>query len=192
MSTAPARTLGAFLNISLDGYYCGVDGSMSFAHKPPDDTEWNEFVSGNASGSGALVFGRITYDMMAAWWPTPMAAQAMPSVATGMNASPKYVCSRTMKSAAWVNTTVIGDDVIGTMRRLKAEPGPNMVILGSGSIITQFADAGLLDTLQVVINPITLGGGKAIMAGLSGRRDWTLTKSRVFGNGSVVLWYAKT
>ena len=190
MTTPAIRTLGAFLHLSLDGYYCDAHGQMGFAHKPPDDAEWNAFVSGNASGNGALVFGRVTYDMMAAWWPSPMAAQAMPAVAAGMNAMPKIVFSRSMKVAAWANTTVINDDLAAAMRRLKAEPGPDMVILGSGSIVTQLADAGLIDSLQVVINPVALGGGKSLLAGLSERRDWRLERSRVFGNGAVVLWYA--
>jgi dihydrofolate reductase len=188
MAPTTARTVGAFMQISLDGYYCDPHGDMSFAHKPPGDAEWYAFVAGNASAGGMLLFGRTTYDMMAAWWPTPMAAQAMPEVAAGMNAMPKIVFSRTMRSAAWSNTTV-QDDAVGTIRRMKAEAGPDITILGSGSIVTQLAGAGLLDGLQVVVNPVALGAGKSLLAGLTKRLDFTLTKTRVFGNGSVVLWY---
>lgn len=185
-----SRKLGAFIHISLDGYYCDPRGDMSFAHKPPDDAEWNDFVTGNASGGGVLLFGRTTYDMMAAWWPTPMAAKAMPEVAARMNAMPKIVFSRTMTSADWSNTTVVKDDLVGTVRRMKDETGPDMVILGSGSIVEQLAGAGLIDTFQVVVNPVALGDGKSLFSGLTGRLDLVLTNTRVFGNGSVVLWYA--
>lgn len=185
-----SRKLGAFIHISLDGYYCDPRGDMSFAHKPPDDAEWNDFVTGNASGGGVLLFGRTTYDMMAAWWPTPMAAKAMPEVAARMNAMPKIVFSRTMTSADWSNTTVVKDDLVGTVRRMKDETGPDMVILGSGSIVEQLAGAGLIDTFQVVVNPVALGDGKSLFSGLTERLDLVLTNTRVFGNGSVVLWYA--
>lgn len=190
MSQTKRRTLGAFLHISVDGYYCDARGDMSFARKPPDDAEWNGFVTGNASGGGMLLFGRTTYDMMAAWWPTPMAAKAMPEVAAGMNAMPKIVFSRTMTSAVWSNTTLVKDDVVGAVRRMKDGKGPDMVILGSGSIVTQLAGAGLIDTFQIVVNPVALGAGKSLFSGLTAPLNLALTNNRVFKNGSVVLWYA--
>jgi dihydrofolate reductase len=190
MHEAKSRRLGAFMHISLDGYYCDLRGDMSFAHKPPDDAEWQEFVSGNARGGGMLLFGRTTYDMMAAWWPTAMAAKVMPEVAAHMNAMPKVVFSRTLSSADWSNTTLVKEDVVTAVRRWKREIGSDMTTLGSGSIVTQLAAAGLIDTLQLVVNPVALGAGKSLFAGLPKRLDFTLTNTRVFGNGSVVLWYA--
>lgn len=189
MPQTKSRNLEAFMQISLDGYYCDSRGDMSFAHKSPGDTEWHEFVTENASGGGMLLFGRITYDMMAAWWPTTMAAQAMPEVAARMNAIPKIVFSRTLKSAEWSNTTLVQDDLVGTIRRMKGETGPDITILGSGSIVKQLADAGLIDTLQVVVNPVALGAGKSLFSGISRKVELVLTNTRVFRNGSVVLWY---
>lgn len=183
-----ARKVGAFLHVSLDGYYCDVKGDMGFAHKPPDDAEWSEFTSGNASGEAVMLFGRTTYEMMAAFWPTPMAAQAMPEVAARMNAAPKVVFSRTMASAEWSHTTLERDAVVA-VRRMKGEAGPPMVILGSGSIVTQLAGAALVDEIQIVVNPVALGGGRSLFAGLTKRLDLSLTKTRVFRDGSVVLWY---
>ena len=190
MASDRPRQLGAFLHLSVDGYYCDLRGDMRFAQKSHDDTEWNEFVAGNAGGSGVLLFGRTTYDMMAAWWPTPMARQAMPEVAAGMNAAPKVVFSRTMKSAEWSNTTLVKNDLVEAVRRMKGEPGPDMTILGSGSIVTQLAGAGLIDAFQIVVNPVALGAGKSLFAGLTDPLPLSLTKTRAFGNGAVVLWYA--
>ena len=189
MPQTKLRNLEAFMQISLDGYYCDSRGDMSFAHKPPEDTEWHEFVTENASGGGMLLFGRITYDMMAAWWPTTMAAQAMPEVAARMTAIPKIVFSRTLNSAEWSNTTLVQDDLVGTVRRMKGETGPDITILGSGSIVRQLADAGLIDTLQVVVNPVALGAGKSLFSGISRNVELVLTNTRVFRNGSMVLWY---
>ena len=189
MPQTKLRNLEAFMQISLDGYYCDSRGDMSFAHKPPEDTEWHEFVTENASGGGMLLFGRITYDMMAAWWPTTMAAQAMPEVAARMNAIPKIVFSRTLNSVEWSNTTLVRDDLVGTVRRMKGETGPDITILGSGSIVRQLADAGLIDTLQVVVNPVALGAGKSLLSGISRKVELVLTNTRVFRSGPVVLWY---
>ena len=190
MNHEAKRTLSAFLQISLDGYYSDSQGDISFAHKSPDDREWQQFTNENAASGNMLVFGRHTYEMMAAWWPTPAAAAAMPEVAAGMNQVPKLVFSRSLKDATWHNSTVIADDPATTMRRLKREPGPDMTILGSGSIVEQLAGAGLIDTLQIAICPIALGTGKALFAGIAGLLQFTLTQSRTFANGSVVLCYS--
>jgi dihydrofolate reductase len=94
------------MHLSLDGYFCDTRGDMSFAHKPPDDGEWQQFAEANAAGGGVLIFGRTTYDMMARFWPTPAAANAMPELAAQMNALPKVVFSRRLASADWNNTTL--------------------------------------------------------------------------------------
>ena len=185
-----ARKLSSFLQISLDGYYCDAHGNMDFAHKPPDDTEWNRFVASNAKGGGVLVFGRTTYEMMASWWPTPMAAKAMPEVAASMNALPKIVFSRTLGGADWENTTLVEGDAVRAMRALKAKPGPDMAILGSGKLVASLAAAGLIDSLQLVVNPVALGGGKSVFGGIRKPLNFELTKTKKFKNGSIVLWYA--
>ena len=192
MPSARQRQLSSFMQVSVDGYFCDANGDMSFAHKPPNDTEWQRFVAENAAADAALIFGRVTFEMMAGWWPTPAANAAMPEVAAPMNALPKIVFSRTLGSADWHNTTLINDDVVRTIRRMKAEPGPDLAILGSGSIVTQLVEAGLVDTIQVVVNPIALGAGRSFLAGLKRPRNFTLTRSRSFANGSLVLWYAQT
>ena len=176
--------------VSLDGYYCDPQGDMSFAHKPPDDAEWYEFVAGNAKSDDTLLFGRVSYDMMAAWWPTSTAREMMPEIAAGMNAKPKIVFSRTLRSTDWNNTTLVKDDVVVAVRRLKGVPGPDLMVLGSGSIVTPLADAGLIDSLQVVVTPVAMGAGKSLLAGLTKRQYFALTNTRAFRNGSVVLSYA--
>jgi dihydrofolate reductase len=184
------RRLSSFIHLSLDGYYCDARGDMSFAQKPPTDTEWADFTNKNASGNGALLFGRVTYAMMAAWWPTPAAAQRMPDVAAGMNRMPKYVASRTLTSADWSNTTLLTGDLSDAIRRLKNEDGPDLAILGSGSIVAQLAQAKLIDRLQLVINPLVLGSGKSLFNGVSEKLPLKLESSRQFNDGAVLLTYS--
>ena len=147
------RRLVAFNHVSLDGCFVDANGDMRWVHQHPDDAEWSAFVHDNAGAGGTLVFGRVTYEMMASWWPTPAAARAAPVVAERMNAMPKVVFSRTLSGASWQNTDLLRGDPAVEMARLKREAGPGMAILGSGSIISQLAQAGLIDEYQFVVNP---------------------------------------
>jgi dihydrofolate reductase len=179
--------LHAFISLSLDGCYADARSDMSWAHT--QDPEQAEFTAENAKGGGALVFGRITYEMMKAFWPTPAAAQMMPDVAAQMNAMPKIVFSRTLKSADWSNTRVVNADLAGELRRLKSGKEPDMTILGSGSIVAQAASAGLLDELQVMLVPVTLGAGKRLFDGIPRSIAWRREGVRQFSNGNVFLRY---
>jgi dihydrofolate reductase len=181
------RKLGVFNQVSLDGYFTDAKGDMSWAHK--QDPEWQSFASENASGGGVLVFGRKTYDLMAGYWPTPQALKNSPTVAERMNNLPKIVFSRTLDKAAWNNTTLIKGDIVEAMRKLKAEAGQDMLILGSGTIVSQFTDARLIDEYQVVVNAIVLGNGRTMFDGIRDRIGLRLKESRTFSNGNVVLWY---
>jgi len=179
--------LVVFNMVSLDGFFVDGKGDMSWAHK--NDAEWNAFVNENASGSGVLVFGRITYELMASYWPTPMALKNSPVVAKGMNDMSKIVFSRTLEKACWSNTELIKGDLVAEVRKLKDERGPDMVILGSGSIVSQLAQQNLIDEYQVALNPIVLGKGRTMFEGVKDKLNLKLTKSRTFGNGTVFTCY---
>jgi dihydrofolate reductase len=182
-----ARTLTAFGHVSLDGYFVDGNGDMSWAHKR--DAEWSAFVSENADSDSELVFGRTTYQMMAGYWSTPQAMQASPRVAEVMNQTRKIVFSRTMDSAEWNNTTLVKGDIAEAMRRTKKQPGKPLVILGSGSIVSQLAQEGLIDEFQIVFNPLAVGKGRTYFGGIQGRLNLTLGRTRAFGNGNVLLCY---
>jgi dihydrofolate reductase len=181
------RKVLVFNMVSLDGYFVDGKGDMSWAHK--NDDEWNAFASQNASGSGVLLFGRVTYQMMASYWPTPMAHQNSPAVAKGMNEMPKIVFSRTLDCATWNNTKLIKGDLATEVRKLKNETGPDMVILGSGSIVSQLAQKNLIDEYQLALNPIVLGKGRTMFETVDQKLNLRLTNSRTFGNGTVFTCY---
>src|SRR5262249_51840758 len=151
-----------FNHVSLDGYFVDSNGEMRWAHAHHQDAEWDAFVSGNASGGGSLVFGRITYELMASFWQTPFAIESMPVVAEGMNSLPKVVFSRTLAQAPWNNTTLVKGDPVAEMRMMKQAPGEDMVIMGSGSIVSQLAQDRLIDEYHIVMNPIVLGKGRTM------------------------------
>jgi dihydrofolate reductase len=183
------RKLVVFNHVSLDGYFVDVNGSMTWAKSGTRDAEWNAFVAENAKGDSPLLFGRVTYELMASFWPTPMADQHDPVVAERMNKLPKVVFSRTLDKASWSNTRLVKGDMVAETRNLKKEPGEDMVILGSGSIVSQLAQEGLIDAYQVVVNPIILGEGRTMFDGIKEKLNLKLTKTRAFGNGNVFLCY---
>lgn len=183
------RKLSVFNHVTLDGFFTDANSDMSFAHRPGPDPEWDAFVEGNAGGGGILLFGRKTYDMMAGFWPTPMAAQTMPAVAERMNNLPKMVFSRTLRQAAWNNTTLLTGDLATEVRALKQQPGEDMVILGSGSIVSQLTALRLIDAYQFVVDPVVLGRGRTMFDTVTEKVSLRLTASRAFGNGNVLLSY---
>lgn len=184
------RRLIAFEMVTLDGCYTSTDGDFGWTHRRERDAEWDAFVQGNAGSGGELVFGRVTYQMMASWWPSPAAAQNEPLVTERMNALPKFVCSRTLHEAAWNNTTVLEGDALSRLQALKREPGADLVILGSGGLVASLGQAGLIDEYQLVIIPIVLGKrGRSLFGGFEGTLDLRLTQSRRFDNGNMLLCY---
>ena len=115
--------------------------------------------------------------------------QALPTVAERMNSAPKVVFSRTLDKASWNNTKLLKGDLTAEVQKLKNEPGPGIVIFGSGSIISQLTQEGLIDEFQVVVIPVVLGKGKSMFEGIKEKVNLKLTKSRIFGNGNVFLCY---
>jgi len=181
--------LNMFNSVSLDGYFTDSSNDMSWAHAGGDSDEFQEFVAGNASGASTLIFGRVTYEMMASFWPTPVAQQQMPEVAAGMNRAKKVVFSRNLKKADWANTTVLHGEPVAEIAKLKRGDAPGLTILGSGSIVKQLAAAGLIDDYQLMVCPVILGSGRTLFDGIPGRPTLKLANSRAFKNGKVFLHY---
>jgi dihydrofolate reductase len=180
------RKLRVFESISVDGYFTDADEQLGWAHAGQQDDEFAAWVSANASSGGELLFGRKTYQQMEAFWPTPMAAQQMPAVAAGMNAARKYLASRTLRPT-WNNTHLLKGELVRAVRALKEKDGPDITILGSGSIVAQLAAAGLVDGYQFVVVPVALGRGRAVFTTGQSLR---LVDHRAFPGGNVVVTYA--
>jgi dihydrofolate reductase len=180
------RIVNVFNFVTLNGFYAGVNGDISWHKHGADEGKFSE--EGAQSGS-TLLFGRITYEMMASFWPTPMAIQNYPVVADGMNKAEKIVFSRTLKNAEWNNTRVVSDNMVEEVKKLKQSPGVGLTILGSGSIITQLADEGLIDQYQIMIDPVAIGEGVPLFKNLKHRLDLKLTSTRTFNSGVVLLNY---
>lgn len=172
--------------LTLNGFFQGPDGDISW-HRHGE--EEGRYASESMGAGGILLFGRITYQMMASYWPTPMAQQQSPAVADGMNNAEKIVFSRTMKKADWQNTRIVNGDLATEVRNLKETSGKDMCLLGSGRILTQLADAGLIDEYQFMIDPVALGNGTSAFKGLQKKIDLQLISTRSFKSGVILANY---
>ena len=180
--------LNAFNFITLDGYYKDGENDISWHQHGAEE---GAFSAENLKEDNILLFGRITYEMMAHFWPSPMAAQSLPAVAAGMNKARKIVVSRTLQKADWNNTTIIGDNAMATIQKLKEDIEQDITLLGSGSLLTQLADAGLVDGYQIMMDPIAIGKGHSLFRHLKAPLRLQLTGTRTFASGVVLLNYQK-
>jgi dihydrofolate reductase len=180
------RKVVFFMLTSLDGYFEGPGHEIDWHNT---DGEFQEFAIEQTGQAGMLLFGRVTYEMMASYWPTAQAIETDPVVAHLMNTLPKLVFSRTLQKADWQNTRLVKTDFAKVITSLKQEPGKDLCILGSSDLAVSFLEAGLLDEIRILINPIVLGAGKPLFKGIEDRLQLKLLKTRIFKNGNILLYY---
>src|SRR5438067_12075817 len=124
------RKLTVFNQVWVDAYCRTSDGESGWLHeREGDDAEFKEFIAANSAGGGALLFGRTTYEMMASYWPSPMAAKQAPAVAKGMNSLPKFVFSRTLTEVSGGKQKIWKGELGAEARRLNNERGARMAVL---------------------------------------------------------------
>jgi dihydrofolate reductase len=180
------RSLFMFNLVSLDGYFEGPGRDISWHNV---DTEFNDYAVSMLDSVDTLLFGRVTYELMAGFWPTPEAMKNDPLVATRMNSLSKIVFSRTLDRADWRNTRLVKNGIGETVWELKQQPGMDVALLGSGSIVAALAQQGLIDEFRIMVNPVVLGRGTPLFKGVSSRLDLKLAETRAFKSGNVLLRY---
>jgi dihydrofolate reductase len=183
------RQLAVFNNITLDGFFTDMKNNMNLFHRE-NDPEWEKFATENASARNAtLLFGRKTYEMMKSFWPTEEAKKVMPEVASAMETMEKIVFSRTLKDPGWSNARIISENLTDEVRKLKQETGKNLLIMGSGSIVSQLTKERLIDRYTMVIWPIVLGAGRTMFEGVDDVISLQKVDQRTFANGNIVATY---
>jgi dihydrofolate reductase len=176
-----------FFNLtSLDGYFEGPGRDINWHHV---DEEFNDFAIQQTGEFGALLFGRVTYELMASYWPTEAAKRDDPAVAGLMNNLPKIVFSNTLEKVEWKHTKLVKDNFAEEVSKLKEQPGKDIAIFGSSDLAVMFIDQGLIDEFRIMINPVVLGGGKPILQGIKSSLELKLIKVREFKSGNVLLYY---
>ncbi len=183
------RKLRIFNFITLNGCFEGPGRDIGWHMHGEEE---NEHAVEMLHAGHLLLFGRVTYELMAGYWTTSMAMHQAPVVAQGMNNAEKIVFSRTLESVSWNNTTLVKEDAPRAIALMKQSPGQDMAILGSGSIVSACARHGLIDEYQIMVDPVVVGGGTHIFSGLDHRLDLRLIRTKTLKSGAVLLWYEST
>ena len=182
------RKLASFLMVTLDGYFEGEKPWAIDWHNV--DEEFNDFAIEQLDTTDCLLFGRATYVGMAQYWPSAEATKDDPIVAAKMNTLPKVVVSRTLEEPepSWSNTRLVRD--VQDLVALKQQPGKEMLVMGSSVLTTSLMEAGLLDELRIMVNPVLIGAGSSLSASAERRIPLRLLSTREFRSGNVLLTYA--
>ncbi|GHO79432.1 hypothetical protein KSD_72030 [Ktedonobacter sp. SOSP1-85] len=178
--------------ITLDGFIAGANGEMDWVGEVYDQA-MGKYEDDLVSSADMLLFGRVTYQSFAGSWPyvpdNPQASEGEKEYARKLNAMHKIVFSRTLPTAEWNNSRLVKEVIPEEIEHLKQEPGRDMLIYGSASLVSTLTDLGLIDEYQLLVHPVILGGGKALFQNLKDRVKLKLVNSKTHPSGVMVLSY---
>lgn len=184
------RKVILFMHTSLDGFVAGTKGEMDWINV---DEQMFDYAGKRTEESDVALYGRITYQLMEAYWPTA-ADQTNPTKhdiehSTWYNSVQKVIVSKTMKDANLKNTTVIGNNLPSEIRKLKSGTGKNIVMFGSPTVAHSLMNENLIDDYWLFVNPIMLGKGIPLFKDLKQSINLELLSSNKFPSGVVCLHY---
>jgi dihydrofolate reductase len=188
--------------VTLDGYMVGPEEDMSWVTDGFDPQMQDDVAEDLSRTFDLFVFGRVTYDIFAAYWPhavpydegdelMPAEGKEDPRIIRALNERPKVVFSTTLGDPGWGNTRVVAGGVENEIRRLKNEPGTAIGIQGSASIVQALARADLIDEYRLYMHPVLLGDGKPLFAAGHDREEFELTRLTQYGNGVIGTTYER-
>jgi dihydrofolate reductase len=170
--------------VTLDSLFAGPNGEIDWFIWDEEIARYSRDLLGSID---TILFGRVTYELMAGYWPA--ATTEDPIITDKMNNLPKVVFSRTLEKANWKNTKLVREINKDDILKMKQQPGKDMVIYGSGSIVSALAQLGLIDDYRIFVNPIILGSGKPLFKNLAERMTLKLIETKTFESGVVLLHY---
>ena len=186
------RNVILLMHVSLDGFVAGPNGEMDWIRF---DDQLVDDVAELTDTADTALFGRVTYQMMAGYWPTaadsPDATKHDIDHARWVNNAPKLVFSRTLESVDWQNSRIVRDDFPAEIARLKQQPGKNLLMIGSTKTAHTFMQLGLIDEYRLNVNPIVLGGGNPLFADIKDQINLQLVSAKLYASGVVGLHYQK-
>jgi len=180
------RKLFLFNFITLDGFFEGPGHDISWHNV---DAEFNEFAVQQLDEIGTLLFGRVTYELMAGYWPTPTGIEDDPVVARMMNTMEKVVFSRSLTKAEWSNTRLVKENAGKEVERLKQQTGKDIGIFGSANLAAEFIRLGLVDEFRLMVNPVVLGKGVPLFNQPINELLLQNERVKLFRSGNVLLCF---
>jgi dihydrofolate reductase len=196
------RRVVASTFVTLDGYMVGPDEDISWVIDGFDAEMQEDIADAMSREADGFVFGRVTYEIFAAYWPNavpydegdevnPAEGKEDPRIIRALNESPKLVASRTLAGSDWHGTRVVRDGLEDEIRSLKRQPGKGISIQGSASIVQALGRADLIDEYRLFVHPVMLGAGTPLFAGGAGRQDFELADLKRYANGVVAMTYTR-
>jgi dihydrofolate reductase len=178
--------------VTLDGFIAGPNGAMDWIGELYDEAMGN-YEMDLVNAADTLMLGRVTYQSFAGAWPNvpdnPEASKGEVEYAHRLNAMRKIVFSKTLSQAEWNNSTLLTEIDPEEITRIKQEPGSDIVIYGSASIVQTLSNLGLIDEYQLLLHPVVLGDGKPLFQNITHKLQLQLTQTRTHPSGVVVLYY---
>ena len=196
------RRIVMFNWMTVDGYFAGPDGSLDWV--VPDDEQAKAAVEGMPQGDTVLL-GRRTYELFASFWPKALddsttapdphhpghRSEEQRAMAVWLNQATKLVFSGTLTEATWHNSRILDTFDPRAIGDMKAKPGKDMMIFGSGSIVSQLTQHGLIDEYQFMVCPVLLGSGRSLLSDVSKQVKLELREARSYPSGDVMLRYGR-
>ena len=174
--------------VSLDGFMSGPNGEIDWFVNIADK-EFEGYAVSLMNTVDTMLFGRVTYQLMESYWPNAMADAEDPRIINAMNNFSKVVFSKTLKTVDWKNSKIINGNLFEEVSRLKQQPGKDMVIYGSGSIVSTLTQKGLIDDYRIFVCPVLLGNGIPQFREINTRKSLKLLDTKSFKSGLVLLHY---
>jgi dihydrofolate reductase len=190
--------------VSADGYFAAPDGSLGWV-VPEPEIDRAASASIAAGGTGTLLFGRRTYDQFESFWPKALdqpggptdphrpgaGSPEMKAMAVFINEATKIVFSRSRQDVTWKNSRLVRDFDPKAIEAMKNEPGNDMMIFGSGSIVSLLTQHGLIDEYRFIVAPVLLGSGKSLIRDVPKSQRLELAEVQKYPSGNVLLRYAR-
>ncbi|MGH9194912.1 MAG: dihydrofolate reductase family protein [Acidimicrobiia bacterium] len=186
------RRIVTFNNVSADGYFAAKDGNLDWVVQDP---ELDQFVMKEGRAVDTVLFGRVTYEQFESFWPgvakDPNAPPELLLFAKPLEAMTKVVFSKTRDTVTWKNSRLVRDIVPRDIERMKREEGGDIIVFGSGSVVTALSEYGLVDEYVYTVNPVLLGEGRLLLKGLGAGADLELLQAKPFESGKILMRYAR-
>lgn len=180
------------MNVTLDGFMAGADGTLDW-HFPLWNDEMTGYIADQLQTVDTILLGRMSYQVMAQYWPYAdcytMPSPAQMDFANRMNNYTKIVFSRTLRKGSWKNTHIIRSRIKEQILEMKQQPGRDMIIFGSGSIVQTFTRLGLVDEYRLWVHPVILQNGMPLFRDKQPGAQLQLLRTKTFSTGVVVLYY---